>query len=167
MIKLNDERLRHAVQEAKSAIEQRLQKLDLVSSDIKQIERYLEESGVRERVEFAFCGGATSPPEEDYALASEDYEYVVWEPLCEKGRWRLMYLKTHRDGSFCVDDLPDINDYYLGSTLTGPYSFEGEPEVLDHRPLIETPAEIRLRASEALPDLLTMIASNIKVTRLA
>jgi len=161
-IELNDERLRHAVREAKSAIEQRLEKLDRVSSDLKQIERYLEEYGVKERVTLEFSGGQTALGSEDYELATEDLEYIAWEQFGGKDRWRLTYLKTHRDGSWTIDDL-DMDGEGYGDG----FCFVGEPEVLDHRPLIETPAETRLRAVEALPDLVATIASNLKVTRLA
>jgi hypothetical protein len=101
--------------------------------------------------------------DEDYGEAREDFEYIVWEPMGEKDRWRLTYLRTHRDGFFCVDDL----DFGDGEGGGDGFCFPDDPEVLDYRALIETPFEVRMRAVEALPDLLRMIASNIKVTRLA
>jgi len=57
-----------------------------------------------------------------------------------------MYLKTRREG--CWDEV-----------IPGLFSFEGEPEVVGHRPLIETPAEVRLRAGEALPDFVAALAA--------
>lgn len=153
-INFSDERLRRAVDETKSAIGDRNQNLDRISEDIKQLERYLESCGVRERIEVHLAGGPTVLGEawevqETGEGAAEDVsEFTTWEKIANQDRWRIMYLKSRRKGWFCVD--------------AGGFSFEGIPQVLDHRPLIETPAIIRLRASEVLPDLVKAIAANAR-----
>ena len=163
-LEFRDQRLRDAVEQSKSAVEERLQKLDRVSHDIKQLERYLDDSGVREGVEFLFADGtaAVGDPAEAQAsgeaAAEEVHEFVAWEKLADQDRWRLMYFKTHRDGWFSADAMDEI---------PGGFSFEREAKVLEHRPLIETASEVRLRASEALPELVTAIAANARVSRLA
>ncbi len=150
----SDERLRRAVQETKGAIEGRNQNLDRISGDIKQLERYLEEAGVREQVEVHLGGGATALgeawelQESGEAPAEDVSEFLVWEKLATQDRWRIMYLKTRRQGWW--------------TELVGDFVFEGDPEVIDHKPLIETPAVVRLRASEVLPDLVKSIATNTK-----
>jgi hypothetical protein len=156
----SDERLQKAAAEGKSALEQRIQKLDKISNDIRQLERYLEESGVRERIEHKFSGGACCVGDLEALKefgenpAEEVCEYLVWEKSDNPDRWRLTYVKTRRDGWFS-DCIPDG------------FSFEDEPKKVDHRPLIETPAEVRLRAGEALPELFAAIANNTKVSRLS
>jgi len=156
----SDERLQKAAKEGKSTLEQRIQKLDKLSGDIKQLERYLEDSSVRERIEYQFSQGCCCVGDR-FALkefgenpAEQVCEYVVWEKLDNQDRWRLMYLKTRQDGWFS-DVHPDG------------FFFEDELKVLDHRPLIETPMEVRLRAGEELPELLAAITANTKVARLA
>jgi hypothetical protein len=59
-----------------------------------------------------------------------------------------MYRKTRREGWF--------------TELTGGFMFQGEPEIIDHRPLIEAPAVVRLRTVEVLPDLVKAIADTTK-----
>ncbi|MGO9058887.1 MAG: hypothetical protein ACLQU2_16070 [Candidatus Binataceae bacterium] len=82
--------------------------------------------------------------------AAEDVsEFVVWERVSMQERWRIMYLRNRRKG-------------WWNDVIADGFVFEGDAEVLDHRPLIETPAEVRLRASELLPDLLKAIADNVK-----
>lgn len=143
----NDERLRRAIKDTKSAIAERNRNLDRISEDIKKLERYLDESGVRETIQHCFDSSTTAlgePWELEFAgeaAAEEVSEFLVWEE--RQTRWRITYLKTKRHGGF--------------SDCIGWY-FEGEPEVIDHRPLIEAPAIIRLRASEVLPDLVKAIA---------
>jgi hypothetical protein len=152
MSNFNDERLQRAVEEAASTLEARLVKLNQVSHDIKELELHLEGSSVRERIDYQFSGGgyAVGDPadaaESGGGAAEELIEWIAWEQAAKAGRWRIMYIKTVREG--CWDEV-----------ISGLFHFEGEPKVVDHRPLIETPAEVRLRAGDALPDLMVAIAS--------
>src|SRR5260370_571963 len=151
MSKFSDERLHRAVDDAAAALDQRLAKLNQVSGDIKALEKHLEASGVRDRIEFKFGGGsyAIGDPAEAQETgggpAEEVIESIVWEQVATHDRWRIMYLKTQRDG--CWDEV-----------IPGLFSFDGEPKVTDHRPLIESPAEVRLRVAESHPDFVTAIA---------
>lgn len=70
-------------------------------------------------------------------FAGEAAAEEVSEFLEKQNRWHITYLKTKRHGGF--------------SDCIGWY-FEGEPEEIDHRPLIEVPAILRLRVGEVLPD---------------
>ncbi len=103
-INFADERLRRAVEETKGAIGERNQNLDRISEDIKQLERYLEASGVRETVQLHLAGGPTALGEPwEFELsgetAAEDVsEFLVWDRLADQDRWRIMYLKTRRTG---------------------------------------------------------------------
>jgi hypothetical protein len=152
MSKFVDERLERAVEDAGATLDKRLEKLDQVSHDIKELERHLEGSGIRERIEFRFDGGtyAVGDPELGKEIgggaAEETNELLIWEQVATQNRWRIMYLKTRREGCW-------------GEVIPGLFSFEGEPEVVGHRPLIETPAEVRLRAGEALPDFVAALAA--------
>jgi hypothetical protein len=160
----HDERLRAAIDESRSAIQMRLRELDRVSHDIKEFERFLEESAVRERTQHMFAesshaiGDPIDAQEYGESAAEEICEYIVWEKLANSDRWRLMYSRTHRDGWFSADSMEEV---------PGGFVFEGEPKVLELRPLIETESDVRLRASEALPNLLNLIAANTKISRLA
>jgi hypothetical protein len=160
----HDDRLRAAIDESRSAIQMRLQKLDRVSHDIKVLERFLEESGVRERTQHLFddhshaVGDPVDAQEYGESAAEELCEYIVWEKLENADRWRLMYLRTHRNGWFSVDYMEEV---------PGGFVFEGEPKVLELRPLIEAESDVRLRAGEALPNFVNLIAGNTKISRLA
>jgi len=153
-IDFSDERLRRAVEETTGAIGERNQNLDRISDDIKQLERYLDESGVRGRVDLHLGGGPSALGEvwevQEFGetRAENVSEFIVWEKIEGQDRWRIMYLKNRQEGYW--------------TDLTGGFVFEGEPEVIDHRPLIETPAVVRLRAIEVLPDLVKAIADNTK-----
>jgi hypothetical protein len=146
----NDERLKRAVEDTKSTIAERNRNLDRISEDIKKLERYLDESGVRERIQHCFDSGQVvlaEPWELEFAgeaAAEEVAEFLIWEE--RQGRWRITYLKRKRCGGFS-----DCVGWYFGD----------EQEVIDHRPLIEAPAIIRLRASEVLPDFLMAVAENM------
>lgn len=119
-------------------------------------EHYLEESGVREAVGLHFDGGPAMVGQEhelrealntiEEAPAQDISEFIMWEKLATQDRWRLVYLKNRREGYW----------------FEGDYVFQRDPGVLDHRPLIETPGEIRLRASEVLPDLVEAVADKVK-----
>lgn len=150
MSKFSDERLQKAVNEAWSALDQRLDKLNRISHDIKELERHLEASSVRERIEHRFGGSASGVGSEaEFVAACEAGggpaeridEYITWEMNGE--RWRVMYLKTRQEG-------------FLDEVVPRLFLFEGEPQVVDHRPLIETPAEVRLRAGDALSDFVAI-----------
>src|SRR5258708_885269 len=93
----SNERLRRAVEETKSAIGERNQHLDALSEDIKQLESYLEASGIREPIKL-HCGGgpaAVGEPWEAQELgevAAEDVsEFLAGEKLATQDRGRIMY----------------------------------------------------------------------------
>jgi hypothetical protein len=146
----NDDRFKRAVEDTKSTIAERNRNLDRISEDIKKLERYLDESGVRETIHHCFDSSTTAlgePWEFEFAgeaAAEEISEFLIWEE--RQGRWRITYLKRKRRGGFS-----DCIGWYFGD----------EQEVIDHRPLIEAPAIIRLRASEVLPDFLMAVAENM------
>ncbi|MFZ2060336.1 MAG: hypothetical protein WAU82_04955 [Candidatus Binatus sp.] len=160
----HDERLRTAIDKSRSAIQTRLQELNRVSHDVKEFERFLVESAVFERAQYMFVndshaiGDPIDAQEYGESAAEEICEYIVWEKLVNSDRWRLMYLRTHRYGWFSVDDMEEV---------PGGFVFEDEPKVIELRPLIETESDVRLRAHEALPNLLNLIAANTKISRLA
>ena len=138
-INFADERLRRAVEETKGAIGERNQNLDRISEDIKQLERYLEASGVRETVQLHLAGGPTALGEPwEFELsgetAAEDVsEFLVWDRLA-----------VPRPLAHHVPE--DSPHRIFGATRAG-WVFSADVEVLDRRPLIETPAVVRLRAS--------------------
>src|SRR5579863_6818524 len=81
----NDERLKRAVEYTKGTIAERNRNLDRISEDIKKLERYLDESGVRETIQHCFDTSTTALGEpwelelSGEAAAEESSEFVTWE----------------------------------------------------------------------------------------
>jgi hypothetical protein len=112
--------LQEAYREVSDTIERFPENLNCVSEDVKKLEKYLEQSGVRVPVQ--------------HEIGTSCRESLRWDEAPDSDRrWRIMYYSV-------ADDV-------LGW---------GIPETT-YKPLIETPAPIRLRAYPHLPDLLRAV----------
>jgi hypothetical protein len=157
--KFSNPRLQQVFDEAAPRLEGFQAQLNRISEDIKSLEKYLEASGVRLELSVRFETSETvldDPPDVtgNYCGAiHQDAAYVEWAPSEPGGRWRVMYKKVRSHGE--IDLCEEI--------IIGGPTFNRDSEVLDLRPLIETPAATRLGAYKALPDLLKKVAETITV----
>jgi len=150
---VSDPKLHDALDNVGSHIENYNQNLDLISKDIKSIEQYLSNSGIRHWVSVTFDRW-DSFPEDNEPVDADNYsgplyrkrETIQW--AADNGdRWRLMYVKTRQAGHIELMDC---------IAMVGP-SFGGATDVLERKPLIETPAAIRLKAHRKLAELVETV----------
>ena len=157
---VSDRELRDALDLVGSHIENYNSNLDAISKDIKAIEGYLTDSGVRVN-EYVRIGYTEEFTDGDYDAGrnyaggiQRDVENIEWGPVDGDGsRWRLMYCKFRRFGQI---------DICEGVALAGP-TYAGASQYLESKPLIETSVAIRLRAHQQLPKLLEKIAKAVEV----
>jgi hypothetical protein len=128
--------------------------LDALSEDIKSLEKYLDASSVRMEFARIFDGSSviTDEPEDVMGNYSggihQDSESVEWAADKTSGRWRLLYKRERAHGELELCE---------NIAICGP-TFNGPTEVLELKPLIETPLTVRLRARKVLPMLLEDVA---------
>lgn len=121
--------------------------LDVVSDDIRELEQYFLESGLRTPILIEFHDSGIIPEEGNDldTCAGRIYllfvETVAWEPIGGETSWRLTYRKEKRLGIMAPT-----------GGMDGP-TFD-HSEDMEHCPLVEAPANDRIRAHRALPELL-------------
>jgi hypothetical protein len=153
-----------ALQQALSAvgphIENYHENLDAVSNDIRNIERYLADSGIRvsARIRIGGSGTRTVGPIDVLQNYSgeiyEDDEYLEWGPISEQeNKWRVLWRKTRCHGELELCE---------GIAIAGP-TFNGASEVLDSRPLIETTVATRLAAHKHLAALVREVGKQVEI----
>lgn len=153
-----------ALQEALSAvgpnIENYHQNLDAVSNDIRNIERYLVDSGIRLSACIRIGGSGARTVEPIDVLQNysgeiyEDDEYLEWGLVSEQeNKWRVLWRKTRCHGELELCE---------GIAIAGP-TFNGPSEVLDCRPLIETTVAIRLAAHKHLAALVREVGKQVEI----
>ncbi len=139
MATFNDPRLKTAFNQASSEIEGRQTNLDALSQDIKNLETYLNEQKCFHQVE-VHLGVTDEPLAVDDFMIVESERLIFMEASLKNGRWRIFYQKVELDG-------------VLENGLEG-----ARVKVLESRPLIETPVEVRVRCKSLLPRLLRRAA---------
>jgi hypothetical protein len=168
---VSDPDLRAALERVGPHIENYQQNLDLISTDIKAIERYLSVSGVRlsEGVnigytETFFDGNDDTTGNYSRAIA-RDVERIEWGPVDEHGdRWRLLYAIVRRLGEVEEGVTPSyapIDTSERIATVFGP-TFKGGAEYLERKPLIETPVAVRLKAHKNLAKLVSKLGTLVE-----
>jgi hypothetical protein len=139
-------------------VEQFTATLDQVSADIRAVEKWLQASGIRVRVEHVYRTEEDADEEAvkaylkalDYPGAEEPepvpawrHTYALaWAPESENNEWRILHISRRSEG-------------------TSPGDQWSEPHVVASRPLIETPVPVRLGIGHALERLIEEIASMV------
>ncbi|MEQ8765992.1 MAG: hypothetical protein RL885_18890 [Planctomycetota bacterium] len=156
MVNINDPQLRESLERHRPVLENAEGRLDSVSADIKAVEQFLIET-VQEEVFYEMSGGLTSCPEIDdqspgmaVFLGGEyiegEFEHLAFVRF--KGGWRLTFRRTHSTGHFAMDYPTPV--------------WTDETEI-EFRPLIETKAEVRVRALRVLPKFLEAVARQVSL----
>lgn len=144
----HDPRLQEALEIAKPHIEGFPSNLDRISEDIKTFEEYLNDH-VSEVIEFELSSGDCEYSEDAPGLyhVERETEHLVYGRSGK--RWRVFYKKVQWEGEDGDDS-----------------SFSLEWKVAhfrESRPLIETKAQVRIRASKVLPDFLKKVARHFAI----
>ena len=154
--------LRSALDRVGSHIENYNENLDRLSKDILSIEQYLTASGVRETA-YVKVGYSEEFTDGEYDVLrnysggiARDVENIEWGPVSDepRARWRLMFHRFRRLGSV---------DICEGIAIAGPTFADGGTR-LEYKPLIETPAGIRLNAHKHLGKLVERIGQSVEFT---
>ncbi len=153
MVEFHDSRLRETLAHCAPIIEGYEGRLDAASSDIKQLEAYLD-GKVDESVHLVLSEEYRElPRDETDALIADriegEIEYLVF--MRRGGRWRLMYVRCTATGH---EEMGDNFSTWPVWRLETP---------VDRRPLIETPAETRLRAVQKLPEFVREVARRFTI----
>ncbi len=132
--------------------------LDAVSSDIKNLEKWLRESGVclpfRVQLDQHY---ELSEPDRHY-VATDFYhgpgrqitEHLAWDCCKPSGDWRIIYVREITEVEISLD----------GGAVN--HKSIGRKETEERRPLIEMPGAVRLYVYKKLPDLLSAISEGIR-----
>ena len=136
-------------------VERFTETLDAISEDIKAVEKWLQDSGVRVEAELIYHDSAyvTDPAPSGIDIGGpfrgrRDTSALAWGPVAEGRAWRLFYRERVQRGTW------EEGDWAWD---------ESGPELIDARPLIETPASTRLSLGDSLAKLVEEIASKIPV----
>lgn len=130
-INFNDAALRKAASEAAPRLLNLTQNLDQISEDIKRLEAWLSEHGLCIEVSIEVDGRRWVS--EGGSESANEKNHLRWQK--HDGRWRLVYCSRYT----C---------HYMS-----------EPPVYETRPLIETPAEVRIKVRKHLPSFLQKVAA--------
>jgi hypothetical protein len=155
---VSDAELRAALDRVGPHIENYHENLDLISKDIKSIEQYLTDSGLRHRASVtidhsdSFPEGEAPDELDNYSgPLYRDEELIEWG--ADKGeRWRVMYVKTRQSGYLELCER---------IAIVGP-SFNGPCDEVERKPLIETSAVVRLKAHKKLSKLVTAVGKLVE-----
>jgi hypothetical protein len=125
--------LQEAFNETSSQFDSGLWDLDKISSDIKALEKYLQDMGV-------WC---------EYTLDCGTHQYEAGKPCVHEA---LEWYKDKMSGKLRLLFCQNLE------TANG----DGDATELDEKPLIQTPSEIRRRMAPHLPAFLRGIAQEMK-----
>lgn len=129
--KFNSPQLQKAFELASPHLDSHLVNLDEISEDIKNLEKYLQQIGVRMEVRYTHVQDGPS------------YESLVWGEDPQSKRWRIMHeVAWDREAL-------DAMMLYVSDTSTRV------------RPLIEMPVADRIAGARALPILLERITAAV------
>lgn len=141
--KVNSDLLTQALETAGPRINTLTSTLDGISADIRAVERWLLESGVRFEVS-EFIEKESCPDDDAHG---DSYRYLVWYGGESGKTWRIYYRvkwEIHRTKQVGYDDWQQWWD--IGQ---------------DERPLIETQVAVRLKCVDPLARLVNAIAARI------
>lgn len=153
MVEFHDARLRETLAHCGPIIEGYEGRLDAASSDIKQLEGYLD-GKVDAPVDLLLSEAPEYlPRDESDGLVANRVEGLIERLVYMRrgDRWRLMYVRSLGLGHMV----------YLDGHSPEPLWDSERP--VDRRPLIETPAETRLRAVKKLPEFVRAVARQFTV----
>jgi hypothetical protein len=169
---VSDPDLRAALEQVGPHIENYHQNLDLISTDIKAIEQYLTDSGVRFGVGVNIGYTETFTDGDcdvmgNYRGIARDIERIEWGPVDEHGdRWRLLYAILRRRGEVEAEGVTasyaPIDISRRIATVFGP-TFKDGAEYLERKPLIEKPVAVRLKAHKNLAKLVSKLGTMVEV----
>jgi hypothetical protein len=150
---INNPILRDAIAEAAPRVNGYTDTLNNISDDIKNVEKWLDSSGVRVTVQVTLHESEVNETPQVLSLAGDsevtDYsqtvETVEWAPMAD-GRWRLL--------------LREACHKWTALELIGVTS---DTKITERqcRPLIEAPASVRLRVLPALAELVKAVAARV------
>jgi hypothetical protein len=151
--KVNSPSLAHALESFGGRVEQFTETLDAISEDIKSVEKWLQGSGVRVEVEIVYRDKeyVTDPAPNGADIGGpyrgrRDIFALAWGPVTEGRTWRLLHCQR----------------VHFGTWEEGDWAWdESGPELVDARPVIETPAAIRLGLGDALAKLVEEIGAKV------
>lgn len=146
-LKFRNPALREAAVETATTVAALTARLDAISADIRELERWLQEGDLCIPVSHIIEGTGltyTEPDEQgtSYGFLTPTVESLDWSE--HQGRWRLVYTKQ---------DLTEV-------VTRG-------AQIVEQRPLIETGAATRMRCDEHLPKFLNTVASKIPTEKRA
>jgi hypothetical protein len=142
--KPNSPSLAHTLSTVGARVEQFTQTLDAISEDIKSIEKWLQDSGVRIQVEVEYSWTIPSGLSGEVTRVESTVRSLAWAPSSEGKVWRIQWIEYVDHGFWDGQEVHRL-----------------ERQAKAHRPLIETPAAIRLSLDETLARLVEEIASQI------
>jgi len=150
--------LQEAADKSLSSINSFRSNLDTISSDIKNLEKWLRETGVclpfkiqfDQRYEFLDPDRHNEANDSYQGRGRQITEQLAWDRHEPSSHWRVIYIREVTTGEFLFEK----------GTLARVSS--DRKEIEEYRPLIEMPGQIRLRAYERLPELLYTISAGIK-----
>lgn len=157
--KFFDSHLQEIAEQSASKISSFRANLDAVSSDIKNLERWLRESGVclpfrvqlDQRYEFSEPDRHNIANDFYHGPARQITEQLAWDCHEPSGHWRIIYLREAAEAQILLDE--GVVDQIS----------VGKGEVEEFRPLIEMSGQIRLRAYKKLSNLLSAISEGIRL----
>ncbi len=156
------EQLQTAIDSAKDVFENFEETRTRVSNDIKKLEAYLQQQGIKETFRFPLPKGFSIPEGPDRVPAEIGLfengsangeiteEAIVWGPAAG-GRHRLLYELSKWQGFMEVD------------VAGGPYFWEDSTLSRESKPLIEAKFEIRKRMYPKLPDFIHALRDHLSV----
>ena len=132
--------------------------LDAVSSDIKNLEKWLRDSGICLPFKVQLDQHYELSEPDRHNIVSDFYhgpgqqitEHLAWDRCKPNGDWRIVYLRETAEAEISLDN---------GAV---DHISTGKKETEELRPLIEMPGAVRLRAHKKLPDLLSTISEGIR-----
>lgn len=153
-----DAHLQESAQKSAATLNHFKTNLDTVSSDIRALERWLQDASIclpfalefNRRYELLEPNGHDEANGFYQGPARKITERLSWERHSVSGRWRILYIREVAGGELSLD----------GGTVD--HSSFGKSEQEELRPLIETPGQIRLAAHKKLPELLSIICEGAK-----
>lgn len=144
--------LTHTLKTVAPKIKQFTATLDQISQDIKALERWLTDCGVRVEVEVDFPedppieSAEGFPPKGPQPIPVRiTFRKIAWAPTPDGKSWRIQLREYSQEGDFGED---------YGN------SWE-QPQLAQCRPLIETPVAVRIKCIPGLSTLLERIAAQI------
>ena len=151
---VSDPALQATLDECGPNIENYHANLDNISNDIKAVEQYFASSGVRVERGIAFAFGPIIH-DDTYSPLSQVIELLRWAPDPKNpDRWRLLWTRVN----VRPPDMPDEKELFVSARDA---TFQGRAEILDDKPLLETPLNVRHAAHAYLSELVRELSGAV------